>query len=91
MGVAVKARNEIAILIGSNMRLARRLCGEMSQKDLLREQHDYLLDGERAFTQRDLTRWENGHVRISDSTLRRIGRITGHPLPWFYEEHDEEE
>jgi len=74
---------ELRRVIGSNIRLARRLAG-MSQERLLAEV-------DHVFVRQQLSTWENGRQRPGDVNLIRIGRATGQTLGWFYEPHDKSE
>lgn len=87
-----ESRVEITALIGRNIRLARRLAGDMSQGDVLRAQSELIdPDVDRPFTREQLSAWENAHYRPQDHYLRRIALITDQPLSFFFESHDDSE
>jgi transcriptional regulator with XRE-family HTH domain len=73
--------DELRRVIGANVRLARRGAG-MSQEDLIEA-----VDG--LFVRQQLSTWENGHKQPRETTLARIGSVTGRSLAWFYEPHDD--
>jgi len=73
-------------LIGSNIRLARELAGNVSQRELVRRVNQRL--GSK-FAVQDVSRWENGHRLPSLHTTRAIAAALGRTRGWFYDEHPE--
>lgn len=75
----MQATNQMAQVIGSNIRRAREIHG-LSQSDLAR-----LIESQ-GFA---VSRWERGLHRPTDATLIRIADVTDRDIAWFYTRHDE--
>lgn len=97
VGVSVpeKPRDELTVLVGRNIVLARKLA-RISQGVLLRRQEQVIPRDpktgeprERAFVLAELSGWENGWHRPGDRNLRRIAAITGQTFGWFSDPHDD--
>ncbi len=70
---------DIRHIIGANIVYGRRLAGNMTQGELARRLE---IPG------RQLSDWERGVHRPSDTNLRRIALALGQPLHWFFIERD---
>lgn len=72
----------LASTIGRNIRAARQARG-LNQRELAREVSD-------TTSNQQVSDWERGATRPSDTSLLRLAAILGHPYAWFVVDHANE-
>lgn len=76
---------EISLLVGQNIRTARREQDRYNQRELAAEIQER--DPRYAPSNQRVSDWERGIQKPTDRNMRLIAEILEKPVSWFYEDH----